>query len=538
MDYPKSTPNVGLVGGKFVDENVGTGTPGSLIPATWGNAVTDELLAVIKAAGIVPTEGDLTQLLKAIQAIAASDIKRSVRVATTGPIALSGLQTIDGVALKAGDRLLVKDQANPAQNWIYIASAAAWTRALDASESEQCTPGHMIVVQAGTVGRGTVWQLANDALPQLGATALVFTQALGRTGVAPGIYTKVQVGPDGRVQAGSNPDTLAGSGILDAYTKTEMGEHLTEIIAAIRGGVSGSLDQLSKVAAALNNDPKFAANILLALSGKAGKGTTLADYGITDAIPNINPLPGGSYDVHADNYAFISSPNESSVAQNAYWNGTQWVKHSSNKAAIVIGGVDGAAFVRKWAAGVAPGAAPSFGADIAEIIDAGMQATPADLDEGVSSKKWVSVGGLAYYFGRKLKAAGEAIAGITRFATLNEVVTGASGYLAVCPSYLMSGFGYRFDSAGYIKLPAWMGGLMIQWCESYEPSSETDYRYFPVPFTSVVYGAWLQVNSGTFQGFSANYGTVLGVTDLTRYLWTAAGTWGGGGKGWIFALGR
>lgn len=336
MDYPKSTPNVGLVGGKFVDENVGTGTPGSLIPATWGNAVTDELLAVIKAAGIVPTEGDLTQLLKAIQAIAASDIKRSVRVATTGPIALSGLQTIDGVALKAGDRLLVKDQANPAQNWIYIASAAAWTRALDASESEQCTPGHMIVVQAGTVGRGTVWQLANDALPQLGATALVFTQALGRTGVAPGIYTKVQVGPDGRVQAGSNPDTLAGSGILDAYTKTEMGEQLTEIIAAIRGGVSGSLDQLSKVAAALNNDPKFAANILLALSGKAGKGTTLADYGITDAVPNRNPLTNG-IDVYGGDLVFLTANAEASIALNCYYDGRQWLRRDTTKTAVCLG---------------------------------------------------------------------------------------------------------------------------------------------------------------------------------------------------------
>lgn len=141
MDYPKSTPNVGLVGGKFVDENTGTGQPGSLIPATWGNAVTDELLAVIKAAGIVPAEGDLTQLLKAVQAIAASDIKRTVRVATTGAIALSGVQSIDGVAVVAGDRVLVKDQAAGAQNGIYTVAAAAWIRALDLNESAECTRG-------------------------------------------------------------------------------------------------------------------------------------------------------------------------------------------------------------------------------------------------------------------------------------------------------------------------------------------------------------------------------------------------------------
>lgn len=66
MDYPKSVPNIGLVNGKFVDENVGTGQPGSLIPSAWGSAVTDEILAVITAAGLVPNEATLNQLNAAI----------------------------------------------------------------------------------------------------------------------------------------------------------------------------------------------------------------------------------------------------------------------------------------------------------------------------------------------------------------------------------------------------------------------------------------------------------------------------------------
>ena len=67
MDYPKSVPNVGLVGGKFVDENIATGVVGSLIPSAWGNAVTDELLAVIKGAGLTPDESSNVQLLAAIK---------------------------------------------------------------------------------------------------------------------------------------------------------------------------------------------------------------------------------------------------------------------------------------------------------------------------------------------------------------------------------------------------------------------------------------------------------------------------------------
>ena len=74
MDYPKSVPNVGLVNGKFVDENTATGQVGSLIPAAWGSAVTDELLAVIQAGGLEPTEGDNDQLLQALQAIISAAI--------------------------------------------------------------------------------------------------------------------------------------------------------------------------------------------------------------------------------------------------------------------------------------------------------------------------------------------------------------------------------------------------------------------------------------------------------------------------------
>lgn len=72
MDFPKSVPSAGLVNGKFVDENPITGTAGSLIPASWGNGVTSEILEVITAAGLTPSESNLTQLLGAIRSISRS----------------------------------------------------------------------------------------------------------------------------------------------------------------------------------------------------------------------------------------------------------------------------------------------------------------------------------------------------------------------------------------------------------------------------------------------------------------------------------
>lgn len=241
MDYPKSVPNIGLVDGHFVDENPVTGQIGSLIPAAWGDSITQEILNVIKGAGLVPDESNVAQLLQAITSISASDYKRSVRCATTGPIALSGLQTVDGVTVTDGDRVLVKDQANAAQNWIYTAGAGAWVRAQDANESFECTPGHVVPVQSGTANALSAWQLSNTDMPSLGTTSLVFIKVRGKI-VAPGAYGKVTVDEQGRVTAGTNPTTLAGHSIADAYTTSQV-DALLEQRAVAAGVYSFSTDK-------------------------------------------------------------------------------------------------------------------------------------------------------------------------------------------------------------------------------------------------------------------------------------------------------
>lgn len=105
MDYPESLPNAGLVGGKFVDEDPVAGTPGSLIPSAWGNAVTDEIIAVIEAAGLTPNEEDSAQLVKAIRLLQqgavggyASDTGVANAYAATYAPAVSAM--IDGMVLR------------------------------------------------------------------------------------------------------------------------------------------------------------------------------------------------------------------------------------------------------------------------------------------------------------------------------------------------------------------------------------------------------------------------------------------------------
>ncbi|HCR1337632.1 TPA: phage tail protein [Pseudomonas aeruginosa] len=148
---------------------------------------------------------------------AEQDTKPSVLVATTANIALSGLQTVDGVALTAGARVLVKNQAAAKDNGIYVVVAGgAWTRSADADLSAEVTPGLMVAVEKGTINGDSVWQLVTDAPITLGVTPLAFEMLAGRSGVTVGTYKSVTVDKYGRIVAGSNPTTLAGYGITDA----------------------------------------------------------------------------------------------------------------------------------------------------------------------------------------------------------------------------------------------------------------------------------------------------------------------------------
>ncbi|WP_422649033.1 hypothetical protein OJJOAM_000951 [Cupriavidus sp. H18C1] len=98
MDYPKSVPNVGLVNGKFVDENAAEGTVGSLIPSAWGNAITEEVLNVIRTAGLEPKEAELNQLA---QAIAVLGQGRLVRISVYAIVGGQQQVSVNGGAFTA-----------------------------------------------------------------------------------------------------------------------------------------------------------------------------------------------------------------------------------------------------------------------------------------------------------------------------------------------------------------------------------------------------------------------------------------------------
>lgn len=111
------------------------------------------------------------------------DPKPSVRVATTaaGTLATSfeNGDTVDGITLATGNRILIKNQAAPAENGVYLVNATgAPTRASDFDNWLE-VPGAFVFVEQGTTNADTGWVSTADQGGTLGTTAITFTQFSG-----------------------------------------------------------------------------------------------------------------------------------------------------------------------------------------------------------------------------------------------------------------------------------------------------------------------------------------------------------------------
>lgn len=123
------------------------------------------------------------------------------RVATTANITLSGTQTIDGVTLSDGDRILVKDQTDATENgvWSYL-SSGAYTREDDAIQA-----GMLISVLQGTDNGDTLYACTNDTDPTLDTDNVTFALAAPVDGSGTG----------GTITKWSDSDTLTDSQMVD-----------------------------------------------------------------------------------------------------------------------------------------------------------------------------------------------------------------------------------------------------------------------------------------------------------------------------------
>lgn len=106
------------------------------------------------------------------------DTKASVVAATVANITLSGAQTIDGVSVVAGNRVLVKNQTTQSENGIYVAASSGWSRSTDANTWEELISAYVFVEQ-GTTQADSGWVCTVNAGGTLGSTAVTWAQFSG-----------------------------------------------------------------------------------------------------------------------------------------------------------------------------------------------------------------------------------------------------------------------------------------------------------------------------------------------------------------------
>ena len=183
------------------------------------------------------------------------DVKESCRAATVANITLSNTQTVDGVVLVAGNRVLAKNQTAAEDNGIYVVvDGGAWTRSEDADNTPagEVTSGMYTFITEGTVNADAGFILSTADPIVLGTTDLTFVQFSGAGQViagagltkdgntldvetassarivvnadnidlathgTAGTYNGLTVDAYGRASSFSQPTTLAGYSIADA----------------------------------------------------------------------------------------------------------------------------------------------------------------------------------------------------------------------------------------------------------------------------------------------------------------------------------
>ena len=161
------------------------------------------------------------------------DVKESCRIATTGNISLSGTQTIDGVGVVAGNRVLVKDQSTGSQNGIYLVQSGGWTRASDFDSDNEVSGGAFTFIEAGALNADAGFVLTTNDSITIGSTAIAFTQFSGAGQITAG---------DGLEKSGNtlSVDAKSNSGIVIETAKLSLNLGATGITGTLAIGDGGT----------------------------------------------------------------------------------------------------------------------------------------------------------------------------------------------------------------------------------------------------------------------------------------------------------
>lgn len=147
-----------------------------------------------------------------------------------GNITLSGLQTIDGISLSAGDRVLLTDQTAGSENGLWEAQTGAWNRPSDFDTGDSASAATISIQGGGTNTDNTRFQCFNDiGSDVIDTDSLDFQQIGGLSQVVAG---------DGLVKTGNTLDVVANAdgSIIANANDIQVGVLATDAQHGNRGG--------------------------------------------------------------------------------------------------------------------------------------------------------------------------------------------------------------------------------------------------------------------------------------------------------------
>ena len=250
------------------------------------------------------------------------DVKNSVRVATTTNGTLSSAfangQTIDGVTLSTGDRILLKNQTTGSENGIYtVNSSGAPTRAEDFDTDTEVTAGAFTFIEEGTINGNNGFVVISDDPVTVGTTSITFQQFSGAGQILEG---------NGLQKDGNTLSVkLDGTSISASSSGIKLSDTLSNKITTNETNISNLQTELdaTQTGAGLGSDGSYTANnssnYITGATTLQGADNLLDTQvkSVVDLIDTIESSVGlsttGTYSVSGTNYINSSTSITSAI---------------------------------------------------------------------------------------------------------------------------------------------------------------------------------------------------------------------------------
>lgn len=334
----------------------------------------------------------------------------------------------------------------------------------------------------------------------------------------PGEFTRVKVNDRGIVVSGDNPETLAGMGIKDTYTKTEIEAMIAQASALPVGAtVAFPLDKVAPGFLELDGSVKSIA-VYPDLAAFLGTAFNKGDEGAGNfRLPESRGefLRGWDHGRGIDAGRTVGSWQKGTLT--TFDDPSTGASVDSIRMSSIAGGADTISN---------PGDYPSVGmtfissgTNAANFLASGGVTRPRNLAVMWCIKAWnapINQGNIDIAALEALATqATEVKLGTAKIATQTQADAGTDDATIVTPKKMRWGFQILKAVNGYIVFPSWLGGLVIQWGRVSGNGGADIATAFPIPFPNAMYSIIATLNYTP--GSAVNGYVDTNVTNLTAF---------------------